>query len=994
MSLALPAERAEAALASGAVAIALEPGGAVLSEDEDDDAYADDDHELATGADVQLQELEDEDARDESALLDALSKATWEVEVADAAQSQWRSRGVDAAIRRDALRKLLRVASGERAARLSKRLTLPSAPRARLYETYLERHWRALWEEVSGPSERGSGLRVCDKLVFWGVYSHDRTQERIRYVEQHIASRPPAPLPAVPRPKAAAAAPAAEVAGRHHRIRLPREFPEGSEGGPRYLSLAALEDDAAVGAAGAEAPPSTLRERARAREADEAVLKRVRDEAVSLAASVLGSAAVAAPPNSNSASAAAAAAAGADPSAGEEARAVAAPWPCIVNGRPGAGKTSCAIVRLWAGDRTYWALSRGHRLLSGGRGHYRAAFLAANAALCGRVRATLGRLRRAEEKGRREALFGRGEGAEAAGAGTGAVDDPADPDSDGVGADDAVLEALGAASLRDLREAHFPLCVSRDRWLRLLNATLERPFDFAFEREARAGPRPPTRFGRRVGADRFRGDLWPELCAGRDEAALGGLTADDLWSEIVSHLRGGLDALLSPGGVLALDDYLALGRMQSRVPPEQRRVAFELHARYEQLKRSPRHASGSGGLPLFDHLDVVHHVFGRLREEGYRGPAVHEVYVDEVQDWTMAELALVALFAGDSRALWMSGDSAQAIARGVAFQFRYVRKLLLPETERRLFDRRCTPQDHDPVCYLTQVLTIEESKGLEFDSVLIVDFFRDSDARDDRLWQRAVRAVEAEVVAGAAIKLKVDQEADAKPSIAASDRAEPNSKDQLARLDANKLFVLTHTLKLLYVAATRARENVWVFDRMQEAPKSLAAARKILVGLLANCKAVQDEKCVGSIQRRVVDSSPEIWRRKGKDYEQLGMREAADRAFAIAEELEAALRPNAPEGPNSDSRLRMLRRAEKSLASAREMSGRREPSARDKFIEAARLFKDAGAAERAAECLSSAGEVVKAIKICNAAGLNDSVWKLLQPHQKPEKWEQAGQVRD
>jgi hypothetical protein len=55
-----------------------------------------------------------------------------------------------------------------------------------------------------------------------------------------------------------------------------------------------------------------------------------------------------------------------------------------------------------------------------------------------------------------------------------------------------------------------------------------------------------------------------------------------------------------------------------------------------------------------------------------------KVYADEVQDSTMAELAMLA-YASGMRAhnLFLAGDTAQAVTHGVAFRFEEVRSLLV-----------------------------------------------------------------------------------------------------------------------------------------------------------------------------------------------------------------------------------------------------------------------------------------------------------------------------
>ena len=63
---------------------------------------------------------------------------------------------------------------------------------------------------------------------------------------------------------------------------------------------------------------------------------------------------------------------------------------------------------------------------------------------------------------------------------------------------------------------------------------------------------------------------------------------------------------------------------------------YDLFVAYEAWKRV---------FDAYDVMDAVHHIYAELRRDGYRGDAIHEAYVDEVQDFTQARLVVVALMA-------------------------------------------------------------------------------------------------------------------------------------------------------------------------------------------------------------------------------------------------------------------------------------------------------------------------------------------------------------
>lgn len=58
---------------------------------------------------------------------------------------------------------------------------------------------------------------------------------------------------------------------------------------------------------------------------------------------------------------------------------------------------------------------------------------------------------------------------------------------------------------------------------------------------------------------------------------------------------------------------------------------YALFQRYERLRVQRR---------LFDNMDLVSHIHRALRAQGYRGVPVHDLYRDEVQDFTQAELLM------------------------------------------------------------------------------------------------------------------------------------------------------------------------------------------------------------------------------------------------------------------------------------------------------------------------------------------------------------------
>lgn len=165
-----------------------------------------------------------------------------------------------------------------------------------------------------------------------------------------------------------------------------------------------------------------------------------------------------------------------------------------------------------------------------------------------------------------------------------------------------------------------------------------------------------------------------------------------VWREIKSYIKGSVSALhvddpersLPHRRFLDLNEYLALPRKVSRLDQAQRRVAYALYERYEKIKAEGNH---------FDEMDVVYNLAGRVSlfcttartaEDGENKPRqgilpIDSLFVDEVQDFTQAELYLLVKLSADPNNLMLAGDTAQSISIGVGFRFADVRQIFFKE---------------------------------------------------------------------------------------------------------------------------------------------------------------------------------------------------------------------------------------------------------------------------------------------------------------------------
>ncbi|NXP07602.1 TRNK1 protein, partial [Thinocorus orbignyianus] len=467
--------------------------------------------------------------------------------------------------------------------------------------------------------------------------------------------------------------------------------------------------------------------------------------------------------------------------------------------------------------------------------------------------------------------------------------------------------------LQDIKDENFPLFVTSKQLLLLLDASMPDPFfprneDGSLERtvvgwcpredfvvpnwqdedeegsvEAEHGgyegaadgysrESDPRTF---VTYDVFANEIWPKMIKGK---SLYNPTL--VWKEIKSFLKGSFEALSCFGGELTEEQYKKLGRKRSPNFTEDRSEIYHLFCHYQQI-RSQR--------GYFDEEDLLYNLSQRLSKLKELPWSIHEFYGDEIQDFTQAELALLMKCINDPNAMFLTGDTAQSIMKGVAFRFSDLRSLFhyasknsvnkkqrvrkpkriyqlyqnyrshsgilrlasgvvdllqhyFPESFDRLpkdcglFDgpkptvlESCSVSDlaillrgnkrktqpiefgaHQVVLVanetakekipeelsLALVLTVYEAKGLEFDDVLLYNFFTDSEASKE--WKIiSSYAPDSDVQVGSKLLIEVPLE---------------DGMQKRTPFNMEMYKMLNGELKQLYTAITRARVNLWIFD--------------------------------------------------------------------------------------------------------------------------------------------------------------------------------------
>ncbi|CAI5954940.1 unnamed protein product [Closterium sp. NIES-64] len=289
-------------------------------------------------------------------------------------------------------------------------------------------------------------------------------------------------------------------------------------------------------------------------------------------------------------------------------------------------------------------------------------------------------------------------------------------------------------ALDSVAPAAFPLVLTFKKLLSMVNATLSHPFQMERSSTGSGWGRGGSMGGRwsgnglpggmnavwdeendeddykEVDYERFEAVYWPRLNA----ATTRYLDASAVFKEIFSHIKGSLHALRTPHGRVSLQDYVLLARTRtSSLNEEQRAAVYGLFLQYERLKwQRGDH----------DMCDYVFHVYKQLEKGATRlwtpaaaatgsaygstssphhgsrpgisstaigtsravggggkvvaGPPFQYVYVDEVQDLTQAQIAMLQFLCSNvACGFFFAGDTAQTIARGVDFRFQDIRRL-------------------------------------------------------------------------------------------------------------------------------------------------------------------------------------------------------------------------------------------------------------------------------------------------------------------------------
>ena len=190
-----------------------------------------------------------------------------------------------------------------------------------------------------------------------------------------------------------------------------------------------------------------------------------------------------------------------------------------------------------------------------------------------------------------------------------------------------------------------------------------------------------------------------------------------VWIEIQSFIKGS-ERALRKGAPLSVDEYQVLGNRMAPNFSSHRETIYKLFEKYQLYKQRCRHSEF-----LFDECDLMLHLYKRLRNVKDVPWSFHSIYVDEVQDFTQAELTILIHCCRDPNSMFFTGDTAQSIMRGIAFRFQDLRTLFYQIRENAAVVR-VPQQPHSLTINFRSHSGILKLAGSVID--LISEFFKDS----------------------------------------------------------------------------------------------------------------------------------------------------------------------------------------------------------------------------------------------------------------------------
>ncbi len=148
-----------------------------------------------------------------------------------------------------------------------------------------------------------------------------------------------------------------------------------------------------------------------------------------------------------------------------------------------------------------------------------------------------------------------------------------------------------------------------------------------------------------------------------------------VWTNIRSFIKGSIDAVKSlPNSAVSREEYISsdVFKKVSRVKSDEMENVYDIYTRYETYMQE------NG---LWDNCDRMMALLQRLVLAINHHPDVYyalrktKIYVDEIQDYTQAEILMFFHLSAGLSDLFLAGDPAQSVAEGIEFRFEDIRSV-------------------------------------------------------------------------------------------------------------------------------------------------------------------------------------------------------------------------------------------------------------------------------------------------------------------------------
>ncbi|CAL4963344.1 unnamed protein product [Urochloa decumbens] len=572
----------------------------------------------------------------------------------------------------------------------------------------------------------------------------------------------------------------------------------------------------------------------------------------------------------------------------------------------------------------------------------------------------------------------------------------------------------------NIPQKNYPLVITFRKFLMMLDGTMSTSFFDRFHVELRTciegGKLQSHTLQAYIGTkevdyEKFSHSYWPHFNA----KLTNNLDPSTVFTQIISYIKGGHQPGKSSDGKLEKKDYVMFyDRRFPSLSADIRDKIYDIYICYEKKKCIARE---------FDLSDFVNSLHCRLSTNGYNGDMLDVIYIDEVQDLSMNQIALLKYVCSNFKEGFIfAGDTAQTIARGIDFRFEDIRSFFYKEflskvkheKELHATDMLHLSQNfrtHSGILLLAQsimdllyyffpmsvdklnpetshvygegpvllescndentlisifrgnegqseriyfgvdqvilvrddaekqqvvglvgnqalVLTILESKGLEFEDVLIYNLISSSPLRNK--W----RVIYGYMKENGTLALP--------------------EGISYPKFDGNKHLIFCSKLKLLYVAVTRTRQRLWICEDKNDLCHPIFDYWKRLS--LVQVRQL-NSLCSREMQKK---SSTDDWRLRGIklfNERQFGM---ASMCFQKA----------------GDQHREKWARAADNVANGERLVSGNWRRAQKYFVEGAKIYDSIGKHEKAASCLIKSRDFEKAglmyLEKCGASRLEDA----------------------